>query len=203
MIAQTGNAAVADKGWTEFCIVARRGRRGFEIEDADAEALFAFISPAVTRTSHNAFVASFFSAEVNHGVRDWRIAFDGVSAGPKQQVARLERIEFKGIRIAAENRLKFSGLAQPDILLAGIARDIVNAVLLEHIINEPRTIHPAVARIRRAVRVTEIAFGQIECAFDKLADLGRIIFVISQLVRRDGRDRCSFSLWFGRSAWTF
>ena len=85
MIAQTGNAAVADKGWTTFCIVARRRRCSFEIEDADAEALFAFISPAVTRTSHNAFAASFFSAEVNHGVRDWRIVFGSVSAGPKKQ----------------------------------------------------------------------------------------------------------------------
>ena len=136
-------------------------------------------------------------------MRDRRVAFDGVSAGPKKQVARLECIEFKGIRIAAENRLEFSRLAQPDILLAGIARHIIKAVLLEHIINEPGTIHPAVAWIRRTVRVTKIAFGQVERAFDEFTEFGRIIFVISQFVRRDGRRRRRFSLGFGRSAWTF
>src|SRR5947208_12315121 len=66
-------------------------RSHFEIEHAHAESLLTLISPAVTRTDHDAGTSFFFASKVDHGVRDRRIALNRISTGPEEQVARLDR----------------------------------------------------------------------------------------------------------------
>src|SRR5207244_4176428 len=87
ILAQIGNPSVADKDRTDFGVTASWWWRHFEIENTDTPPLFAIICAAVAGSDHDALVRSFFAAEVNHGVRDRRVAIDVVGAAPEEQVA--------------------------------------------------------------------------------------------------------------------
>jgi len=73
--------------------------------------------------------------------------------------------------VAAQDRVEISRLAHPDILLAGITRDIAKSVLLKDVVKETGAIHSAVFRIGRAVAVAEIFFRQRETGVEDLAHL--------------------------------
>ena len=143
---------------------------------------------------HDATTISFFAAKINHAVRDRRIALNAIGAGPEKQVARLQRIEFERVGLAANDSAKISGLPHPDILLAGIARHVVNTVFCQDVINETGTIHAAVSGISRAIFISEILLREFERHVDNLAHGFRIIFVIRQLVRRNRRVGRAFPL---------
>lgn len=103
--------------------------RHFKIEHAHSETLFPIVGPPVTRAHHHALARFFFSPEINHGVRDRRIALNRVSAGPEEKIARFQAIELESLLLPAHDRLDFAGVPQPDVLAGGIARDIVDPVL--------------------------------------------------------------------------
>ena len=84
--------------------------------------------------------------------------------------------------MAAQDRVETSRLAHPDILLAGIARDIAESVLLKNVVKEAGAIHAAVFRIGRAVAVAEILFGQLETGVNDLAHLWRIGFIACNFI---------------------
>lgn len=69
--------------------------RHFEIEYTYAEALLILVGPAITRAYHYAPPGLLFSPQVNHRVRNRRIAFNRIGASPKQEIARLQIVEFK------------------------------------------------------------------------------------------------------------
>ncbi len=87
--------APTDKNWTEFGVGAGRWWRQFKIKHADAKALFSIVCTTVARSDHDALFRPLFASQINHRVRDRRIAIDAVGAAPEEQIARLERIEFK------------------------------------------------------------------------------------------------------------
>src|SRR5206468_634619 len=106
-----------------------------------------------------------------------------------------------------QDRIKISGFTHPDVLLAGIARHVGEAVLLKDIINETGTIHAAVRWIGRTIGVTQILFCQREPGVQDLPYFCRISFVSGYLVRRKAHVRpalFSLSRRFCRSrGWTF
>jgi hypothetical protein len=124
---------------------------------------------------------------------DGRIAVDTVGAAPEEQIARLERIEFKRILVTAQDRSEVSRLTHPDILLAGIARHVGKSVLTEHVVNETRAIHSAVFGIGRAITVAEILFCQLEPSLDDLAHPWRIIVIAGNFVGQKRDVRCASS----------
>jgi hypothetical protein len=101
-------------------------------------------------------VRRFFTAKIDHRVRDGWIAMDAVGAAPKEQITGLERIQFERVVAVTEHGLEVSGFAYPNILLAGIAGHVGHAALRECVIYKPRTLHAAVGRIGRAIFVAEI-----------------------------------------------
>jgi hypothetical protein len=176
-VAQSRKVSVADKSRTRFAVFAFPliCARHFEIEYAHTEALLVLVRPAITRTYHYACSRFLFAPQVNHRVRDRRIALNRISAGPKKKIARLQIIEFERILFLTHNRLEFARSSQPDVLLAGIAWYVIDPILFEHEINEARTVHSAICRIGRAVFVIEIAGGEFESRNEKLPYLRRII----------------------------
>ena len=109
-----------------------------------------------------AFVRPFSRLEVNHRVGDRRVALNAVGPRPEKKIAWHEFIEFESILVAAVNRSEISRFAQPDILLARIARHVFNSVLRQHVIDEAGAIHSAIRRIGRAVFVIEISRCELE-----------------------------------------
>jgi hypothetical protein len=79
--------------------------------------------------------------------------------------------------VTAQDRIEISGLAHPDVLLAGITRHIFESVLAEKIINETGAIHPAIRGICGAVAITQILFCQLQACINDLAHFLRIIVV--------------------------
>jgi hypothetical protein len=84
--------------------------------------------------------------------------------------------------VPADHRLECSGAAKPDILRAGVARDVSDLILFEHIINKARTIHSAGGRIVRAVFVIEVSGGEFQSSGQKLLHFERIIFETLDLI---------------------
>ena len=116
-------------------------------------------------------------------MRDRGIPVDVVGAAPEEQIAGPKRVELEGIFFAAHNCIEISRFANPDILLAGIARHIGEAILLKNVINKSGTIHAAVFGIGRAIAVTEILFRQREPSVDDLAYFRRITLVFRDFIR--------------------
>ena len=63
------------------------------------------------------------------------------------QIARNEFVQLERILTTTVDRLESSRLADPDILLARIARDITHAILRQDVENESGAIHSPVSRI--------------------------------------------------------
>ena len=89
-VAQSRNVRVANESRVHVTIFSLIfvGARHFEIEHAHAESLLTLISPAVTRTHHDAGTGFLLASKVDHGVRDRWIALNRISTGPEEQVAR-------------------------------------------------------------------------------------------------------------------
>ena len=153
---QIGNSPVTDKHRRQLVIRLGTRRRNFEIKNADAEMLLPFVTATVARADHNAMIGCLFATEINHGVSDGRVTIDKISPGPKEEIARFERVELEAVVTMREHGLEIAGLAHPDVLLARIARHIFDSALGQNVMNETGAIHPAVRRIGRAVFVAEI-----------------------------------------------
>lgn len=125
-------------------------------------------------------------------MRDRRIALDAVGPCPEKEIAGDKFIELEGVLLAAVHCPETSRFAQPDILLARIARHIRNAILRQHVNDEAGTIHPTVRGIGRAVLVIQIPRRQLERHVDDLAHVGRILFITRDVPRLDGRRRSFF-----------
>ena len=95
MLAQAWDRSVTDKERAHFCILVRLWLRQFEVEDANAVALFAIERSPVARADHDSPIRSFFTADVNHAVCDRWIALDAVRSRPKKQIARLQGVELE------------------------------------------------------------------------------------------------------------
>ncbi len=141
-ISQPGDLPVTDEVRTRSAFVRLAELGDLEIENAHAITRFSLVSPAIARAHHDALIRPLLAAEINHGVSDWRIALDTVSARPKEKITRGKFIQFEGVLLPAVDRLEIPSLADPDILLAGIARDIPNPVLRQHVKNESGAIQP-------------------------------------------------------------
>ena len=156
-LSQAGNVAVTDKRWLQSALSVFFRARDCEIKHTNAEARFALINASIACAYHDPISGLLFAAKVDHGMRNWRIALNRISAGPEKQVAGLEILEFKRIVLHAQDRLELAGPTEPNILLARIARNAGDVILLEHIINESRAIHAAIGWIRRAIFVIELS----------------------------------------------
>lgn len=183
---------VADEVRCCPAFVGLAGARDFEIENAYAITGLAFVGSAVTGADHDALLRSFLAAKINHRVSDRRVALDAVGPGPEKKIAGNEFVEFEGVFLAAVDRPESSRFAQPDILLARIARHIANAILRQHVNDKPGAIHPTVCRIRRPVLVIEIPRRQLERGIDDLAHVCRIILITGYVPGRDGGRRSFF-----------
>jgi hypothetical protein len=137
-------------------------------------------------------VRPFLAAEIKHGVRDRRIALDAVGARPKKKIAWDQLVELEGVVVSAVDRLEGSGFAQPDILLARIARHVPDTVLREDVEDKAGAIHPPARWIGRTVFVLEIARRQLERHVGYVPDVLRIIFVAGDLGRRNRGGRSLF-----------
>src|SRR5262249_10543800 len=122
VLAQPGNLSVADKDGADFGVAAIGWWRHFKIENANPPTLFSIVGTTIAGSNHHPLFGSLFSPQINHGVRDRRVAIDVVGATPKEQIAGLKRIELECILVAAQYRIEISRFTHPDILLAGIAR---------------------------------------------------------------------------------
>src|SRR5919197_4061996 len=109
--------SVADERRPQFAVVVFRAR-DFEIEHADSVARLPLVNTAVARTDHDTVARFLFASEINHGVRNRRVALDRISAGPEEQVARLKVFQLERVVLATEHRLEFSGAPEPNVLLA-------------------------------------------------------------------------------------
>lgn len=89
LFTQTGDPSVTDKRRARPVFGFRSEPRHFEIENAHAKPGLAFISAAIARTDHDPMIGGFFASDINHSVRDRRVAVDVVCAGPKKKIARL------------------------------------------------------------------------------------------------------------------
>src|SRR6266567_1046594 len=128
-------------------------------------------------------------------MRDRWVPIDIVGAAPEEEIARLERIELKRIRMPAKDGIEISRLAHPNVLLAGVARHIGKSVLLENVINKTGAIHAAICGISGAVRVTKILFCQLEPSIDDLAHFRRISVIARDFVGRNRRVGRAFFFW--------
>src|SRR5947207_2565116 len=118
VLAQPRDMPVTDECWTEPGFKCLTGRRKLEIENADAVTRFAAISSSVARADHDPVIGPLFASEINHRVRNRRVALDFVSACPKKQIARLKLRQLEGLFLAANHCLELSRFTQPRILLA-------------------------------------------------------------------------------------
>jgi len=109
---------VTDKGRAESLFIRECRGRYLKIENTDAVTRFAPIRSSITRADHDSMTGAFFPAEINHRVGDGRIAFDVVGARPKKKIAGHELRQFEAVLLSTDDRLKFSRLAQPGVLLA-------------------------------------------------------------------------------------
>ena len=105
-------------------------------------------------------------------MRDRWVAIDAVRAAPEEQIARLERVELERILVAAQNRIEISRLADPNILLAGIARHFGESAFAEHVEDEAGTIHAAICGLGGAIRVAEISLRQLKPGLDDSTHFG-------------------------------
>src|SRR5207245_146502 len=113
--------AVTDESRSQFAIIVLSGTLNFKIKDAHSEARFPLINTAVARAHHDASSRLSFAAEINHGVRDRRIALDRISSGPEKQVARRQILQFEGIVLLTEARLDTSCTSQPKVMMDATA----------------------------------------------------------------------------------
>jgi len=67
----------------------------FKVEHAYSEALLALVSATVAGTHHYAHAGFLLPSQVNHRVRNRRVALNGIGAGPEQQIARFQIIKFE------------------------------------------------------------------------------------------------------------
>ena len=125
-------------------------------------------------------------------MRDRRIALDAVGARPEKQISRNQFIELERVLVSAVDGPERSGLSQPNVLLARIARHIANAILRQDIEDEAGAIHPAARRIGRAVFVIEIASRQLERHVSYVPNVFRIFLVVDNLARQDRGGRSFF-----------
>ena len=186
--------AVAYERWTRPSFLGLGRARDLEIENAHAVARFTLVRSTVAGPHHDALPRSLFAAKINHRMRDRRIALDAVRPGPEKEIARDKFLELEGVLLPAVHRPEASCFAQPDILLAGIARHIGNAILRQHVNNETGAIHPTVRGIGRAILVIQIPRRQLKRRIDNLAHFWRIRFVPRNGAGRDG-SRGSLLLW--------
>src|SRR6266576_3408021 len=77
---QTGNVTITDKRRPHSPFLVCPSALNLEIEHAHAVARFTFINPAVACTDHDALTVFLLPTEINHRVRDRRIAFDRIRA---------------------------------------------------------------------------------------------------------------------------
>lgn len=183
---------VTDECWTEPGFKCLTGRRKFEIENADAVTRFAAITSPVARADHDSMIGPLFAPEINHRVRNRRVALDFVSACPKKQIARFKVRKLEGLFFATNHGLELSRFAQPGILLTRIARHIAHTGICQHVINETRAIHAAAIGIGRTVLVIEAAARELERTIDNLPDFDRIVFVAVDFICTDRNRRAFF-----------
>src|SRR5690348_895768 len=88
--------------------------------------------------------------------------------------------------------MEIARLADPDILLAGVARRIMEPVLLKQIIDKTGAMHSTVLRFGGPVGVSQILFRQRQRAINNLAHLWRIGVITTYLIRRKRDIRPSF-----------
>lgn len=138
---------VTDKVRAQPSFIGFRGLWNFEIKNAYPVTRLAFVGPPIARAHHDALVRPFFATEINHGVRDRRIALDAVGAGPEEKIAGNQFFEFECVFLTAIHRFERSRLAQPNVLLTRIPRHVANAVLRQDVKDETGAIHPAGQRI--------------------------------------------------------
>lgn len=186
-VLQARNVTVTDESRPQFALSVCFTVLDFEIENADPETGFALINAAIARANHYPLSCFLFATQINHRVRDRRIALDRIGSRPKKQVAGFQILQFERVILFAHDGFEEPCAAEPDILLGRIARHIADVVLLEHVINKARAIHSTVGRIRRAIFVIEIARGQLKCRGQELLDLERIILEAFELVRHQRR----------------
>ncbi len=92
-------------------------------------------------------------------------------------------VQFETRFILGEHRIELFGFANPDVLLARLARHFLNPVLPQNVMDESRAIHPALRWIRGTIRVSEIARGELERGFDQLFDACRLCFKLEKIAR--------------------
>src|SRR2546423_12937347 len=175
--------AVADERGLQLAVPIFIRPRKVEIENTHAVARFALIDAAVTRPDHHAIPAFLFATEINHRVRNGRVAVDRIRAGPEKEIAGLQIFQLERIVPAANHRFEFSGATQPDVLRTRITRYIADAILAKYKIHKPGAIHSAVGRIVRTVFVIEISSGQFERSAEKFLHVVGIIFESFYLFR--------------------
>ena len=181
--------ALAHKDRLQFAIAVFVPARNVEIEHAHTVARFPLINAAVTRAYHNTSSSLLFAAKINHGVGYRRVALYRVGSGPEKQIAGLQVFQFERVLLLTQDGFKLPTSAEPDILLARIARHFSDVILFEHIINKTRAIHSAGGRVGRAIFIIEIARGQFERRSQELLHLERIIFETFDLIRQQSRIR--------------
>src|ERR1043166_9464885 len=106
------NMSVADESRRQSSFISLPRARDFEIEHADSIPRLTFVGPSIARTYHDPLVGSLLAPEINHGVRNRRIAFDSVSPRPESQIARSEFLQFKGIVVSTVDGAERPGLSQ-------------------------------------------------------------------------------------------
>ena len=127
---------------------------------------------------------------------DWRVTLDRIRPSPEKKVTRFQIVELERIILATNHGLEGAGAPNPDILSAGIARNIANAVLREHVIDETGAIHSAVGRIGGTVFVVQIAGGELESGCEKLLYSGWITVEVADRVGRQTRIRRAAFFFF-------
>ena len=80
---------VTNKGRPRLAALPVIAALDFKIEHADTIAGLSLINASIARPDHHSRARFFLSAKIDHGVRNWRIPFDRIGAGPKKQIAWL------------------------------------------------------------------------------------------------------------------
>ena len=78
---------VTNKGRPRLAALPVIAALDFKIEHADTIAGLSLINASIARPDHHSRARFFLSAKIDHGVRNWRIPFDRIGAGPKKQIA--------------------------------------------------------------------------------------------------------------------
>ena len=94
---QSGDVAVPNECRSRFSIVRFSVSLHFEIENAHAVAGFPLINTSIACADHYAVTSFLFAAEINHCMRNRRIALDRIGPCPEKQIARLQVFQFKSV----------------------------------------------------------------------------------------------------------